>query len=475
MPTKRNRAGKQQNYVEAGHGDASGEYGDNATGSNKHFQSFKKPDGNEINENYEKIRSDIENSYNYGILFKNRHIIQEDIIEAYDKGLLNDDEVTNLINSIDKYIEEEKTKAKEKEKQDYSNYYKGKGKENLNGVLGDKLKGSSGKITPNGKKLMEQISNADDEMSGVIGDFYKNNRDVNINIGKNYNSAFNRSSFMGNIINRSITLGGEAIGVGDKSNNYAQGSAFFHESGHALDYTYENNHSKSWSYHYKSQNYGKTMSDMIKEEIEANVDYEKIKKEFEDAKESYKTPEYDSWVKEKDQLQSEIDTIGKQVYNNPDLKQKTDELYQLRKQKVDAWRNGNYEGMKTIQDQLDVKQNEWTEFEKSLYPNDYQQRYSRLKELRNKIFNAKEKAYSDANIKYGDMSDMLQASLGKRMGMGHGDNYFNSDVDNRGTEAFAEIMSAKATNPQSLEVMKKYIPKTLEIFDEIITHIKKRG
>lgn len=43
MPTKRNRAGKQQNYIEAGHGDASGEYGDNATGSNKHFQAFQKP------------------------------------------------------------------------------------------------------------------------------------------------------------------------------------------------------------------------------------------------------------------------------------------------------------------------------------------------------------------------------------------------------------------------------------------------
>ena len=43
MPTKRNRAGKQQNYIEAGHGDASGEYGDNATGSNKHFTVFQKP------------------------------------------------------------------------------------------------------------------------------------------------------------------------------------------------------------------------------------------------------------------------------------------------------------------------------------------------------------------------------------------------------------------------------------------------
>lgn len=43
MPTKLNKAGNQQNYVPAGNGDASGEYGDNATGSNKHFTNFAKP------------------------------------------------------------------------------------------------------------------------------------------------------------------------------------------------------------------------------------------------------------------------------------------------------------------------------------------------------------------------------------------------------------------------------------------------
>lgn len=43
MPTKPNRAGQQQNYVPKGNGDASGEYGDNATGSNKHFTAFKQP------------------------------------------------------------------------------------------------------------------------------------------------------------------------------------------------------------------------------------------------------------------------------------------------------------------------------------------------------------------------------------------------------------------------------------------------
>lgn len=43
MPKKLNSAGQMQNYVPAGNGDASGEYGDNATGSNKHFATFKKP------------------------------------------------------------------------------------------------------------------------------------------------------------------------------------------------------------------------------------------------------------------------------------------------------------------------------------------------------------------------------------------------------------------------------------------------
>ena len=44
MPTKRNRAGQQQNYVPQGNGDASGEYADQASGSNKHFANFKKPE-----------------------------------------------------------------------------------------------------------------------------------------------------------------------------------------------------------------------------------------------------------------------------------------------------------------------------------------------------------------------------------------------------------------------------------------------
>lgn len=57
MPTKRNKAGQQQNYVPQGNGDASGEYADNASGSNKHFANFKKPDEENVNSEATKTES----------------------------------------------------------------------------------------------------------------------------------------------------------------------------------------------------------------------------------------------------------------------------------------------------------------------------------------------------------------------------------------------------------------------------------
>ena len=54
MPTKLNRAGKPQNYVPAGNGDASGEYG-NHSGSNKHFTSFQKSESSFDNVNKQRM------------------------------------------------------------------------------------------------------------------------------------------------------------------------------------------------------------------------------------------------------------------------------------------------------------------------------------------------------------------------------------------------------------------------------------
>ena len=86
MPTKPNRAGNQQNYVPAGNGDASGEYGDNATGSNIHFVNFKKPDES----SYEKYTTDK----------KRRQQIIQEIIDKGGIKVKKENRAEELANSI---------------------------------------------------------------------------------------------------------------------------------------------------------------------------------------------------------------------------------------------------------------------------------------------------------------------------------------------------------------------------------------
>ncbi len=42
-----------------------------------------------------------------------------------------------------------------------------------------------------------------------------------------------------------------------------------------------------------------------------------------------------------------------------------------------------------------------------------------------------------------------------------------------GHEAFAEIASSKAVNQESYDLMKKYIPKTVAVFEEIYEKLEK--
>lgn len=106
MPTKRNRAGNQQNYVPKGYGDASGEYGDNASGSNKHIQfaNFKKPSrSNEIgNDEYQSMASYIMGRH---ITSKDEYNGVVDIFRKYsnyfgDLSNFSDDEIKDIIEEI---------------------------------------------------------------------------------------------------------------------------------------------------------------------------------------------------------------------------------------------------------------------------------------------------------------------------------------------------------------------------------------
>ena len=79
-------------------------------------------------------------------------------------------------------------------------------------------------------------------------------------------------------------------------------------------------------------------------------------------------------------------------------------------------------------------------------------------------------------LQYGDLSDILEgATRGKiRCGIGHGGgSYWTSRSYNEidwglGTEAFAEMTSAAMTCPESLETIKKYLPKSYAMYEDML-------
>jgi len=73
-----------------------------------------------------------------------------------------------------------------------------------------------------------------------------------------------------------------------------------------------------------------------------------------------------------------------------------------------------------------------------------------------------------------DLSDIVEgATNGKvKAGFGHGNSYWK-DAQKLSTEAFAEMFDSTVANPEQLEPIKKYLPKSYEIFQEMIDNILK--
>lgn len=439
MPTKLNSAGKMQNYVPAGNGDASGEYGDNATGSNKHFQIFKKPTNATNNNIGVQIKGDVEP------------------IKASTK-------------------------------------YNGNGKNHLNEQLKNKF---GGKETPNLKKLLSDISDADDEMSGVIGDLYKNNPQLELKLGKNLNSKYQETMTYNYFTRESKIIYSVSVGSGafDNDKNYAKGSTFFHESGHALDSSYidATGHRSIWSYNYKSKEFEKSLSEMVQEELESFKDSTK----FNELKQSIEQEFKDEWAQkyesEYKELQEKRRKFNDIIMNDPQVVEygkKINEIGMeiiiLKNELSTKLKKGetSVEETKPFTDKITQKQQELLDIshksgdlQRQLYATKYPEKEKdskRFDELFDLKFRMKEENENKKQVTYGDFSDMLEATTGRSLtGMGHGNSYWDYNGKKRGKEAFAEIMSAKATNLDSLKVLKKFIPKSLKIFDEIMGEIRK--
>jgi len=81
--------------------------------------------------------------------------------------------------------------------------------------------------------------------------------------------------------------------------------------------------------------------------------------------------------------------------------------------------------------------------------------------------------YSDVNL--APLSDMVQAVCGRRLtSAGHDDGYFYN-LENRSTEAFAEMGAAYALNGKTKELLKKIVPKSCDVFERMCSELMKGG
>lgn len=74
-----------------------------------------------------------------------------------------------------------------------------------------------------------------------------------------------------------------------------------------------------------------------------------------------------------------------------------------------------------------------------------------------------------------DLSDIFEGATGAKVkgGWGHGKSYWDKGNGALAREAFAEFYSAHITSPDSLAVLKQYLPKSAAIFEDIIEAIEK--
>lgn len=144
------------------------------------------------------------------------------------------------------------------------------------------------------------------------------------------------------------------------------------------------------------------------------------------------------------------------------------------KEEVDDWVKSVLSDMKAHQDDLQYfVQKGWMNQATA----DFYTQYGGFKVKKAYAYAAvKAEVKSLTPLQYGDLSDILEgATRGKiQCGIGHGGgSYWTNRSWNGldwglGTEAFAEMTSATMTSPESLATIKKYLPKSYGVYEEML-------
>jgi hypothetical protein len=239
-----------------------------------------------------------------------------------------------------------------------------------------------------------------------------------------------------------VGLANDTFGSGEKY-AYSQGGIFYHECWHAIDENYgEQAKGRSLSTDYVSS-FGITLRDSLVQEFDQNIrpKFKEIKQEID--------KEVDEYYLSKGLDRADI----KQRYNEAEKEAQKifDDEYRLTKDYLKA----------------NDKRKQFKDSEE-------------YKKLKKDYFDVYDDYPGAVLVKWGDLSDIISGGTKDRLnfGMHHKSSYWKATLnqsyqDVRVSEAFAEFASAKSTNPKSYDVLKRFLPNTSKIFDEIYEKLKK--
>lgn len=214
---------------------------------------------------------------------------------------------------------------------------------------------------------------------------------------------------------------------GGEGSCYSKGGVFYHETWHAIDKNYGgNNNYISKSYVFDD---GQTFLDKVNRDTSSdNI----------------------NWISVKEEIENDRKAL---IKGNGYSEEQKEQIFKNLKKKVASWHD---------LPEPKPPHNEWLketeEFKES-------ENYSK----------AVLEAESKWRRKWGDLSDIYSGytkSPYGLVGLGHETSYWSSRIGIRAVEAFAECASAKATNPESYAVLKKYVPNVVKGFEEIYEALK---
>lgn len=225
------------------------------------------------------------------------------------------------------------------------------------------------------------------------------------------------------------------IGGEENDSYYSKGGVFYHETWHAIDSNYGDGDMRdTLSSTYRGAT-GKTLQETLIEETRGV-----------------------NWNEAKESIEQDInDYYSNQGINRAQITQQRAIAVQKAKDIFD----------KTLQETGSYfkAMNARSAYLQSQEFADIMSEYEKVKNIPKSIYR-----------KWGDLSDIYSGFTSGRsdlVSMKHSRSYWQSDVLKRGKEAFAECASAKATSPESYQVLKTYIPNTVAIFEEIYSKLLK--